>query len=40
MDTLSRLLILNILEGAINKNCLLGDSWKIPHTTGEFSVVR
>lgn len=40
MDTLSRLLILNILEGAIDKNCLLGDSWKIHHTTGEFSVVR
>lgn len=40
MDPLSKLLILNVLEGAIEKNCLLSGDWRLPHGAGDLSVIR
>ncbi|EJM9603197.1 reactive chlorine-specific transcriptional regulator RclR [Escherichia albertii] len=40
MDALSRLLMLNAPQGTIDKNCLLGSDWQLPHTAGELSVIR
>ncbi|WP_032697821.1 reactive chlorine-specific transcriptional regulator RclR [Raoultella planticola] len=40
MDALSRLLMLNVPEGSIDKNCLLDNGWQLPHSAGELSVIR
>ena len=40
MDALSRLLMLNAPQGTIDKNCVLGSDWQLPHGAGEFSVIR
>lgn len=40
MDALSRLLMLNAPQGTIDKNCLLGSDWQLPHAAGELSVIR
>ncbi|HGY7905968.1 TPA: reactive chlorine-specific transcriptional regulator RclR [Escherichia coli] len=40
MDALSRLLMLNAPQGTIDKNCVLGSDWQLPHGAGELSVIR
>lgn len=35
MDALSRLLMLNAPQGTIDKNCVLGSDWQLPHGAGE-----
>ena len=40
MDALSRLLMLNAPQGTIDKNCVLGSDWQLPHVAGELSVIR
>ena len=40
MDALSRLLMLNAPQGTIDKNCVLGSDWQLPHSAGELSVIR
>ncbi len=37
---LSRLLMLNAPQGTIDKNCVLGSDWQLPHGAGELSVIR
>lgn len=34
MDALSRLLMLNAPQGTIDKNCVLGSDWQLPHGAG------
>ncbi|MBJ3816701.1 AraC family transcriptional regulator [Shimwellia pseudoproteus] len=40
MDPLSKLLMLNVPEGEIDKNCLLSGDWRLPHKAGDLSVIR
>lgn len=40
MDALSRLLMLNAPQGTIDKNCVLGSDWQLPHGARELSVIR
>ncbi len=36
MDALSRLLMLNAPQGTIDKNCVLGSDWQLPHGLGNY----
>lgn len=36
MDALSRLLMLNAPQGTIDKNCVLGSDWQLPHGPGNY----
>lgn len=40
MDVLSRLLMLNVPQGTIDKKCLPDGGWVLPHAAGELSVIR
>lgn len=38
MDALSRLLMLNAPQGTIDKNCVLGSDWQLPHGAGNYQL--
>lgn len=40
MDPVSRLLILNLSEGSIDKNCVMNGNWQFPNKAGDMSVIR